>query len=48
MLDFLSELGGAFLWLILIAIIVWLVVTNIRIVPQANAFVIERLIVHGM
>ena len=43
MLDFLSELGGAFLWLILIAIIVWLVVTNIRIVPQANAFVIERL-----
>ena len=43
MLDFLSELGGAFLWLVLIAIIVWLVVTNIRIVPQANAFVIERL-----
>lgn len=29
--------------IILIAIILWLIVTNIRIVPQANAYVLERL-----
>ncbi len=28
---------------LLIAIIIWLIVTNIRIVPQANAYVVERL-----
>lgn len=34
---------GAYGFLIIIAIIIILVVTNIKIVPQANAFVIERL-----
>jgi regulator of protease activity HflC (stomatin/prohibitin superfamily) len=29
--------------ILLIALVIWLIVTNIRIVPQANAFVIERL-----
>lgn len=29
--------------IILIALIIWLVVTNIRIVPQAHAYVVERL-----
>ena len=29
--------------IILIAIVIWLIVTNIRIVPQANAYVVERL-----
>lgn len=29
--------------IILIAIVIWLIVTNIRIVPQANAYVLERL-----
>ena len=29
--------------ILLIAIVIWLIVTNIRIVPQANAYVVERL-----
>lgn len=30
-------------WIIIAIIIIWIIVTSIRIVPQANAFVIERL-----
>ena len=35
--------GAIIVVLILIALIIALVVTNIRIVPQANAYVLERL-----
>lgn len=42
-MDFLGDIGGMLFGLIVIALIVWLIVTNIRIVPQAHAFVIERL-----
>lgn len=42
-MGFLGDIGGMLFGLIVIALIVWLVVTNIRIVPQAHAFVIERL-----
>ena len=30
-------------WIVLAVIVIWIIVTSIRIVPQANAFVIERL-----
>ena len=33
----------AFAPIILIALIIWLIITNIRIVPQAHAYVLERL-----
>lgn len=39
----LGDIGGTLFGIIIIALIIWLIVTNIRIVPQANAFVIERL-----
>ena len=39
----LQEIGGAVITFLLIALFVWLVVTNIRIVPQAYACVVERL-----
>ena len=42
-MGFLGDIGGMLFGLIVIALIVWLIVTNIRIVPQAHAFVIERL-----
>lgn len=35
--------GGMIIAVILIVLAVWLLITNIRIVPQAEAFVIERL-----
>ena len=35
--------AGLILTIILVVIIVWLLATNIRIVPQAEAYVIERL-----
>ena len=34
---------GLIIWMIIIMIVVWLLVSNIRIVPQAHAYVIERL-----
>lgn len=37
------SIGSIFAVIILIAIIIGLIVTNIRIVPQANAYVLERL-----
>ncbi len=37
------SLGGIFAIIVLIVIIIALIVTNIRIVPQANAYVLERL-----
>ena len=37
------SLGGIFAIIVLIGIIIALIVTNIRIVPQANAYVLERL-----
>jgi regulator of protease activity HflC (stomatin/prohibitin superfamily) len=39
----LQELGPAVITFLLIALFIWLVVTNIRIVPQAYACVVERL-----
>lgn len=39
----LENLGSSIIALLLIALAVWLVVTNIRIVPQAHACVVERL-----
>lgn len=42
-MEILGDIGGTLFGIIIIALIVWLIVTNIRIVPQANAFVIERL-----
>lgn len=37
------SIGSIFAVIILIAIVIGLIVTNIRIVPQANAYVLERL-----
>ena len=34
---------GLIIWMIIIMIVVWLLVSNIRIVPQAHAYVVERL-----
>lgn len=34
---------GFIIWMIIIMIVVWLLVSNIRIVPQAHAYVVERL-----
>lgn len=34
---------GFIIWMIIIIIVVWLLVSNIRIVPQAHAYVVERL-----
>lgn len=34
---------GLIIWMIVIMIVVWLLVSNIRIVPQAHAYVVERL-----
>lgn len=39
----LENLGSSIITLLLIGLAVWLVVTNIRIVPQAHACVVERL-----
>jgi regulator of protease activity HflC (stomatin/prohibitin superfamily) len=39
----LQDLGPAVISFLLIALVVWLIVTNIRIVPQAYACVVERL-----
>lgn len=36
-------IGGIIVGIIIVLFIVWLVISNIRIVPQANAYVIERL-----
>lgn len=36
-------IGGITIGIIIVLFIVWLVISNIRIVPQANAYVIERL-----
>lgn len=36
-------IGGIIIGIIIVLFIVWLVIANIRIVPQANAYVIERL-----
>lgn len=36
-------IGGIIIGIIIVLFIVWLVISNIRIVPQANAYVIERL-----
>jgi regulator of protease activity HflC (stomatin/prohibitin superfamily) len=30
-------------WVVLGLVVIWIIITNVRIVPQANAFVIERL-----
>jgi regulator of protease activity HflC (stomatin/prohibitin superfamily) len=38
-----QDLGGAIITFLLIALVIWLVVTNIRVVPQAYACVVERL-----
>ena len=35
-------IGGIIIGIIIVLFIVWLVISNIRIVPQANAYVIER------
>jgi len=43
MLIDLQGIGSAVITFLLIALVVWLVVTNIRIVPQAYACVVERL-----
>ena len=37
------SIGSVLAVIVLIAIIIGLIVTNIRIVPQANAYVLERL-----
>jgi len=39
----LQDLGPAVITFLLIALVIWLVVTNIRVVPQAYACVVERL-----
>ena len=39
----LENMGSAVITFLLIALLVWLIVTNIRIVPQAYACVVERL-----
>lgn len=39
----LENLGTAIIVFLLIALVIWLVVTNIRVVPQAYACVVERL-----
>lgn len=39
----LQNMGSAAIALLLIALVIWLIVTNIRIVPQAYACVVERL-----
>lgn len=39
----LQDIGPAIISLLLIGLVIWLVVTNIRIVPQAYACVVERL-----
>lgn len=39
----LVKLGGVFTGIAIAVLIIWLIVSNIRIVPQANAYVIERL-----
>ncbi|MEE1229434.1 MAG: SPFH domain-containing protein [Lachnospiraceae bacterium] len=36
-------MAGLIIFIIVFAIIIWLIATNIRIVPQAHAYVIERL-----
>lgn len=36
-------LGGIIALVVVLALVIWLLVTNIRIVPQAQAFVVERL-----
>jgi regulator of protease activity HflC (stomatin/prohibitin superfamily) len=36
-------IGGIIALVVVLALIIWLLVTNIRIVPQAQAFVVERL-----
>ena len=36
-------IGGIIIGIIIVLFIVWLLISNIRIVPQANAYVIERL-----
>lgn len=36
-------IGGIIIGIIIVLFIIWLVISNIRIVPQANAYVIERL-----
>lgn len=38
-----GAIGGLTILIILAVIILWLIITNIRIVPEATAFVIERL-----
>lgn len=40
-------IGGIIIGIIIVLFIVWLVISNIRIVPQANAYVIERLGVYN-
>ncbi len=40
---FLANFGGVISILIIVILVLWLLATNIRIVPQANAYVIERL-----
>lgn len=42
-LDNLAGLGGFVGIFLIIGFILWLIISNIRIVPQANAYVIERL-----
>lgn len=39
----LAALGPAFIWILLILIVVAIIVRNIRVVPQAKAFIVERL-----
>lgn len=39
----LAALGSAFIWIMLILIVVAIIVRNIRVVPQAKAFIVERL-----
>lgn len=39
----LPEILSVAAWIIIGIIVIWIIVTSIRIVPQANAFVIERL-----
>ena len=34
---------GLIIWMIIIMIVVWLLVSNIRIVLQAHAYVVDRL-----
>lgn len=42
-MSFFEQFGGMIAGILVILLILWLVVSNIRIVPQAHAYVIERL-----